>query len=113
MGPIRESFTGLMGRMTGEAREKILVTPELEVKLERNGESRDLAAFSAGQTDLVMLCMRLSLVDALFRGTKPFVILDDPFINLDDRHTAEALRLIRDLAKDRQIIYLTCNSSRV
>ena len=113
MGPIRESFTGLMGRMTGEAKEKILVTPELEVKLERNGESRDLAAFSAGQTDLVMLCMRLSLVDALFRGTKPFVILDDPFINLDDRHTAEALRLIRDLAKDRQIIYLTCNSSRV
>ena len=113
MGPIRESFTGLMGRMTGEAKEKILVTPELEVKLERNGESRDLAAFSAGQTDLVMLCMRLSLVDALFRGTRPFVILDDPFINLDDRHTAEALRLLRDLAKDRQIIYLTCNSSRV
>ena len=59
-----------------------------------------------------MLCMRLSLVDALFRGAKPFVILDDPFINLDDRHTKEALRLLHDLAKDRQIIYLTCNSSR-
>ena len=112
MGPIRESFTGLMGRMTGEAKEKILVTPELEVKLERNGESRDLACFSAGQTDLVMLCMRLSLVDALFREAKPFVILDDPFINLDDKHTEEALRLLRDLAQDRQIIYLTCNSSR-
>ena len=112
MGPIRESFAGLMGRMTGEEKEKILVTPELEVKLERNGESRDLAAFSAGQTDLVMLCMRLSLVDALFRDAKPFVILDDPFINLDDTHTAEALRLLRDLAEDRQIIYLTCNSSR-
>ena len=65
------------------------------------------------QTDLVMLCMRLSLVDALFREVKPFVILDDPFINLDDRRTAEALKLIRELSKDRQIIYLTCNSSRV
>ena len=113
MGPIRESFTGLMNRMAGENREKILVTPELEVKLERNGESRELAYFSAGQTDLVMLCMRLSLVDALFREAKPFVILDDPFINLDDRRTAEALKLIRELSKDRQIIYLTCNSSRV
>ena len=113
MGPIRESFTGLMNRMAGESREKILVTPELEVKLERNGESRELAYFSAGQTDLVMLCMRLSLVDALFREAKPFVILDDPFINLDDRRTAEALKLIRELSKDRQIIYLTCNSSRV
>ena len=113
MGPIRESFAGLMGRMTGESREKILVTPELEVRLERCGESRELSSFSAGQTDLVMLCMRLSLVDALFRGTKPFVILDDPFINLDDEHTEEALKLLKDLSEDRQIIYLTCNSSRM
>ena len=113
MGPIRESFAGLMDRMTGESREKILVTPELEVRLERSGESRELGCFSAGQTDLVMLCMRLSLVDALFRGTKPFVILDDPFINLDDEHTEEALKLLNDLSKDRQIIYLTCNSSRM
>ena len=113
MGPIRESFAGLMDRMTGESREKILVTPELEVRLERSGESRELGYFSAGQTDLVMLCMRLSLVDALFRGTKPFVILDDPFINLDDEHTEEALKLLHDLSKDRQIIYLTCNSSRM
>ena len=113
MGPIRESFAGLMDRMTGESREKILVTPELEVRLERSGESRELGYFSAGQTDLVMLCMRLSLVDALFRGTKPFGILDDPFINLDDEHTEEALKLLHDLSEDRQIIYLTCNSSRV
>ena len=113
MGPIRESFTNLMGRMAGESREKILVTPELVVSLERDGESRKLDHFSAGQTDLVMLCMRLSLVDALFKETKPFVILDDPFVNLDDRRTEEALKLLRELSRDRQIVYLTCNSSRV
>ena len=113
MGPIRESFTNLMGRMAGESREKILVSPELVVSLERGGESRKLDHFSAGQTDLVMLCMRLSLVDALFREAKPFVILDDPFVNLDDRRTEEALKLLQELARDRQIIYLTCNSSRV
>ena len=112
MDPIRKSFADLMSRMAGEDREKILVTPELAVSLERWGESRKLEYFSAGQTDLVMLCMRLALVDALFRETKPFVILDDPFVNLDDRHTAQALALLRELAKERQIIYLTCNSSR-
>lgn len=112
MVPIRESFARLMGRMAGEDREKILVTPELAVSLERGGESRKLEYFSAGQTDLVMLCMRLALVDALFRETKPFVILDDPFVNLDDRRTAEALKLMKELSRDRQIIYLTCHSSR-
>jgi len=59
-----------------------------------------------------MLCMRFALVDALFTGEKPFVILDDPFVNLDDEHTAEALRMLKELAKDRQIVYLVCNSSR-
>ena len=59
-----------------------------------------------------MLCMRFALVDALFTGEKPFVILDDPFVNLDDRHTKEALALLRKLAEERQILYLVCNSSR-
>lgn len=113
MDPIRKSFTGLMARMAGEDPAGILMTPELEVLLERDGASRAMGYFSAGQTDLVMLCMRLALVDALFRDAKPFVILDDPFVNLDDERTGEALQLLRELSRDRQIIYLVCNSSRV
>ena len=73
---------------------------------------RELAYFSAGQTDLVMLCMRLALVDALFREENMFVILDDPFVNLDDTHTAQGCALLRNLAAKRQILYLTCHSSR-
>ena len=42
-----------------------------------------------------------------------FVILDDPFVNLDDAHAAQALELLRTLALERQILYLTCHSSRV
>ena len=40
------------------------------------------------------------------------MILDDPFVNLDDTRTKEALELLRVLSQDRQILYLTCNSSR-
>ena len=113
MGPIKTRFAELMARMAGEEAGKILVTPELEVKLERFGESRELAYFSAGQTDLVMLCMRLALVDALFREARPALILDDPFVNLDDAHTREALALLQELARDRQIVYLVCSAARV
>lgn len=112
MGPIRVSFSKLLERLWGKQEGRILVTPDLQVQLERSGAARELGYFSAGQTDMVMLCMRLALVDALFAQEKPFVILDDPFINLDDARTAEALTLLQELAKDRQIIYLTCNSSR-
>ena len=101
-----------MKLLMDEGSEKILMTADLEVSLERYGQSRELGYFSAGQTDVVMLCMRLALVDALFRDVKPFVILDDPFVNLDDSRTAQALALLRELAKEKQILYLVCHSSR-
>lgn len=111
LGPIREHFAGYLQRLMGK-KEQVLVNPDLEVQLERHGQARELAYFSAGQTDLVMLCMRLALVDALFPDEKIFVVLDDPFVNLDDQRTAEALELLKELAEERQILYLTCNSSR-
>ena len=111
MGPIQQSFRSYMAAL-GREGEKFLMTPDLDIQLERQGQSRELGYFSAGQADLVMLCMRFALVDALFTGEKPFVILDDPFVNLDDRHTEEALALLKELARERQILYLTCNSSR-
>ena len=59
-----------------------------------------------------MLCMRLSLVDALFGDEKPFFILDDPFVNLDDEHTKRALEMLDKIAEDHQVVYLVCNTSR-
>lgn len=111
LGPIRESFESLLQRLMG-ADQKVFVSPDLDVQLERYGEARELGYFSAGQTDLIVLCMRFALVDALFGEAKPFVILDDPFVNLDDQRTAQALELLKELGRERQIIYLTCNSSR-
>lgn len=112
LDPIRRSFSKYLEKLWSQQEGQVLVTPDLEVQLERGGAVRELAYFSAGQTDAVMLCMRLALVDALFAGEKPFVILDDPFINLDDHRTKQALLLLRTLSENRQIIYLTCNSSR-
>ena len=112
LGPIQRSFRDYLKVMTCED-EKVLITGDLDVQLERQGEVRELGYFSAGQMDTVMLCMRFALVDALFTEEKPFVILDDPFVNLDDNHTAQALELLRTLSEQRQILYMTCNSSRV
>ena len=112
LGPIRQSFGGYMEKLWGQQEGKMLVTQDLQVQLERYGAARELGYFSAGQSDLVMLCMRLALVDALFEAENPVVILDDPFVNLDDEHTEQALKLLKELSQNRQILYLTCSSSR-
>lgn len=112
LSTIQSRFGYYLSQLDGVSGEKYLIDTELQVQLERHGKARELAYFSVGQTDLVMLCMRLALVDALFKEQQVFVILDDPFVNLDDAHTAQARRLLHKLASRRQILYLTCHSSR-
>lgn len=112
MGPIRKSFQDYLLRLWEDQPGQTLVNQDLDVFLERYGENRELGYFSAGQADLVMLCMRFALVDALFGEKTPCVILDDPFVNLDDNRTKQALELLKELSENRQILYLTCSSSR-
>ena len=111
MGTIRSRFGHYLS-MLGDGDEYYFVDSDLQVRLERQGQARELAYFSAGQADLVMLCMRLALADALFGDQKMILILDDPFVNLDDVHTERARRLLRKLASEQQILYLTCHTSR-
>ena len=112
LGGVKEHFLGYMKQLSEETVDTLSLNQDLEVTLERRGIARELGYFSAGYSDIVMLCMRFALVDALFPDTKPFVILDDPFINLDDVNTEKAIELLKKLGEDRQIIYLVCNSSR-
>ncbi len=85
----------------------------LDVKLDVNGAKKEVKYFSAGYKDLIYICMRLSLVKALFKDELPFVILDDPFVNLDNEKTKKAVSLLKEFAKDYQVIYFVCNDSRI
>ena len=69
-------------------------------------------AYSRGMRDLYNLALRFALIDSLYENEEPFVILDDPFVTLDDEKSAKALDLLRDFSSERQIIYFTCSKSR-
>lgn len=112
LGDIKKHFVHYVKQLSEENGDTVFVDQNLEVTLERGGVARNLDNFSAGYYDIIMLCMRFALVDALFPETKPFIILDDPFVNLDDNNTEKAINLLKKLGEDRQIVYLVCNSSR-
>ena len=92
---------------------KTAVDTNLDVKIEVNGSQKEIINFSAGYKDLIYICMRFSLIDALFQDETPFVVLDDPFVNLDETKTSKALEIMNEFAKKYQVIYFSCNSSRV
>ncbi len=88
------------------------VDTELGVRLDREGSARARNCFSTGIKDMLDIAMRLSLSDALFGETEVALILDDPFVNLDDERLKDAMQLLKKLSQQRQIVYLTCHSSR-
>lgn len=89
-----------------------VVGDDFRVTVMEDGEFRDAAGYSTGYRDLLDLCLRMALIDTVFEGEEPFVVMDDPFVNLDQEKIGRALMLLRILAKDRQIIYFTCHPSR-
>ena len=76
------------------------------------GSLKPQEAYSRGTRDLYALAARFALIESLYEGERPFVILDDPFAYFDDSKLSGALSAIEALAKEKQIIYLTCSKAR-
>lgn len=76
------------------------------------GRERETDYMSDGIKSLMGLALRFALCDAIFKNEKPFILLDDPFTDLDDDNLLRAKRLVKDMAKDYQVIYLSCSKAR-
>jgi len=75
---------------------------------ERGGwvDAHDL---SQGTVDQLYLAARLGLVRQVTQDRRPPLIFDDPFVSFDDGRAQHALDLLKTLAADHQVIYLTCS----
>ena len=73
---------------------------------------REPRFFRAGYRDLLGICMRMALVDAMYEEEKPFILFDDPFANLDNAKLEGGLKLLDQIAREYQVLYFTCHESR-
>ncbi|MBP5154110.1 MAG: AAA family ATPase [Lachnospiraceae bacterium] len=111
--PIRQAFRGYMSRITSAQAGHYYVDASARVTVEGGGLQRDPAVLSTGLRDLTGFCLRLALVDAMYRAEKPVLVMDDPFVNLDPEKAAQALDLLEEVSRDYQIIYFTCSGHRM
>ena len=113
MDKIEQGFRNYTQQLCPRQLGNVMVDKDLQPHIDVQGAAREVESFSAGLADSILLCMRLALVDALFGEETPFLILDDPFVNLDDEHTRRALAMLQEMAETHQILYLVCNTGRV
>lgn len=107
-GPIMEHFARYYSMVNGDGAGSYHMDANIHVTKEEQGLQRDVAFLSAGYQDLIGVCLRLALVEAMYSGEKPMLVMDDPFVNLDEIRTKGSKRLLSELSKDYQIIYFTC-----
>lgn len=77
-----------------------------------HGALRDTGWYSQGTRDLIDFCSRLAIIEDLFTDEPPFLVLDDPFVNLDDNSLQKLSFILKKVAEKWQILYFTCHSSR-
>ena len=111
-GTIQARFQYYLTLLLGPEMAKAQIDTDFGVHFTQGGATRSFEHLSAGYADLVVVCMRMALVDALFTRESPFVIMDDPFINIDDELMPHAFDLLRKLSASRQVVYFTCSHSR-
>lgn len=87
-----------------------VVDSNLEIKQNTNFGQKELGYSSQGIKDILSFCQRINLATKIFKKEKPFILLDDTFVNLDDQKLEIAKKLVKSISKDFQIIYICCNS---
>lgn len=110
--PISESFEKYVQILLGR-REHFTVDVNLDVRKQEKGMYRSSQTLSDGWKDVISICLRFALVDAMYQREKPFLLLDDPFVNLDQQKIEGAFSLLKQVEKDYQIIYFSCHESRM
>ncbi len=111
-GPIKAGFDKYYHLLTGQEASAYKIDVNANLTAVVSGMQRNSRLLSQGYRDLLGLCMRMAFVDAMYQEEKPFLILDDPFVNLDEEKTRRGLELLDKIGQEYQIIYFTCHQSR-
>ena len=100
-----------MSVVTDGRYEGVLINRDFSAKTKLSGDTvpRETEYLSAGTLDLMYLAVRLAVCTlALPENSACPLILDDTLVNLDAERTQQAMKLLREISKQRQVILFTC-----
>ena len=109
---LEKRMVGDVERITNGRYRRIRVddrTLDIRVFAPEKNDWVDVAQLSQGTVDQIYLAARLGLVRLVTGDRRPPLVFDDPFVTFDDDRAVRALDLLHDLARDFQVIYLTCS----
>jgi uncharacterized protein YhaN len=89
--------------------EKPLESDEFRI-VQGNGGFISPVQLSRGTREQLYLSMRFGLIEDYETRAEPLpIVMDDVFVNFDDTRREHVLDILRDFARDRQVIILSCH----
>lgn len=118
-GEIQSRFSPELGRlaakymavMTDGRYEDVFVSRDFTARARTVGDAvaHEAEYLSAGTLDLMYLAVRLAVCRlAMPENETCPLIIDDALVNFDPQRQKQAMRLLRQIAKERQVILFTC-----
>lgn len=111
--PIKDKYIEYAKQINPLLAVNISMNYEFEVNFDVNGKYKNYLQLSLGEKACLGLCLRFAIIDNIYKNDKPIIILDDPFVNLDEENLKRAKSVLTKLSKDTQILYFCCHKSRM
>ena len=109
MQPLIKEFGRLLEIITAGDYNTGNIKEDFYIELIKEDTSMPIDLLSAGTYDSVALALRFAMLKYIFDENKGYVILDDCLVDLDPERKKESINLIKEFAKDYQIIFTTCD----
>ena len=111
-GPMLSKASTIFNGLTMDSFGRLLVDSEGDTPrlfgIRPSGEQVDVTGMSEGSRDQLYLALRLAALELqVEQGFSMPLIADDLFINFDDRRTAAGLKVMGDLSRSMQVVFLT------
>jgi len=111
-GPMLSKASTIFNGLTMNSFSRLLVDSEGDTPrlfgVRPSREQVDVTGMSEGSRDQLYLALRLAALELqIDQGVSMPLIADDLFINFDDRRTAAGLKVLGDLSRNMQIVFLT------
>ena len=99
----------LMTRLTDGRYDRLTIGDDLSLRAGAQKEDtlREALWRSEGTVDQLYLSLRLAVAEELLPGAP--LVLDDALVRFDDKRVEAAMGILKDEAKDRQVILFTCH----
>lgn len=111
-GPMLARASATFALLTGGSFSRLVVdtdgaTPRL-YGVRPDGKTVEVSGMSEGSRDQLYLALRLAALELqIDQGRQVPLIADDLFINFDDQRTAAGLRVLGELSRRMQVVFLT------